>query len=163
MRVERLTEDHWTELRDIRLRALREGPAWQAASLERETGFTESHWRMRLRSTPWFVARQPDDVVVGLVSVTSEPGAPPEERHLIGGWVAPEHRGAGAATALIGAAEEQARQDGATLVSTWLADGDDAAQRLYERLGYAPSGVRMPIPRDRSRMEERWVKVVTGK
>ena len=49
MRVDRLTEDDWAALREIRLRSLRDGPAWHAASLERETGFAEGHWRMRVR------------------------------------------------------------------------------------------------------------------
>lgn len=159
MTIAALTEDDWEVLQAIRLRALRQDPEASASSLERELGFKESHWRMRLRGSPWLVARV-DGEPVGVLSVISEPGAPANERHLMAAWVAPEHRDAGVEDELIGAAEDRARADGATRMSLWIVDGDDAAQHLYARLGYGPSGVRMPAPRDRSRTEERWTKAL---
>lgn len=161
MRVERLTEDDWETLREIRLRALTTDGAAYGSSLEREQGLKESHWRMRLRASPWFVALDREQMV-GLVCVISEPGAPAEERHLVGLWVSPEHRGTGAGDALLGAAERWANTDGAALTSLWLMDGNAAAERLYRRAGYAPTGVRMPMPRDRSLREERWTKFLGG-
>src|SRR5665647_119503 len=71
MRVDRLTEDDWERLRDIRLRALTTDGAAYGSSLEREQGFKESHWRMRLRASPWFVAVVGEQMV-GLVCVISE-------------------------------------------------------------------------------------------
>ncbi len=50
--------------------------------------------------------------------------------------------------------------DGAALISLWLMDGNAVAERLYRRAGYAPTGVRMPMPRDRSLTEERWTKLL---
>lgn len=161
MGVERLTEDDWEVLKAIRLQSLQEGPPRLAAALDREWGFKENHWRMRLRGAPWLVART-GRRVVGLISVISEPGAPAEERHLMGGWVAAERAEAGTDEALVAAAEDLARSDGATLMTIWIADGDDAERELYERMGYTPSGVRMPMPRDRRRREERWTKRLTG-
>ena len=52
--------------------------------------------------------------------------------------------------------------DGATLVSLWLLDGNAAAEPLYRRAGYLRSGVRTPMPRDRSLTEERWTKSLAG-
>src|SRR5665647_3103136 len=161
MRVDRLTEDDWETLRDIRLRALTTDSAAYGSSLEREQGFKESHWRMRLRASPWFVAVVRDQMV-GLVCVISEPGAPAEERHLVALWVSPERRGVGVGDALLGAAESWAHDDGAALLSLWLVDGNAVAERLYRRAGYAPTGVRMPVPRDRSLTEERWTKPLGG-
>lgn len=60
MHIERLTEDAWTRLRDIRLTALRTDPWAFGSSLAREEGFKEAHWRMRLRSGPWFLAVDDD-------------------------------------------------------------------------------------------------------
>lgn len=163
MRIDRLTEDDWETLREIRLRALTTDGAPYGSSLEREQGLKESHWRMRLRASPWFVAVVREQIV-GLVCVISEPGAPAEERHLVGLWVSPERRGVGGGVgdALLGAAESWAHDDGAALISLWLTDGNAVAERLYRRAGYAPTGVRMPAPRDRSLTEERWTKPLGG-
>jgi GNAT superfamily N-acetyltransferase len=157
MRAERLTEDDWQTLRDIRLTALQSDGAAFGSSLERERGFKESHWRMRLRTTPSFVVRVGDHAV-GLIGVIREPGAPAEERHLVALWVDPKHRGRGVAQALLAAAEDWALQDGASVISLWLVDGNDDAANLYRGAGYVASGVRMPVPRDRSLTEERWTK-----
>jgi len=161
MRIDRLTEENWEALREIRLRALTTDDVAHDSSLEREQGFKESHWRMRLRASPWFAAVVRDQLA-GLVGVISEPGAPVEERHLVGLWVSPEHRDAGLGDALLGAAESWAHDDGAALLSLWLMDGNAVAERLYRRAGYAPTGVRMPMPRDRSLTEERWTKPLGG-
>lgn len=157
MDAERLTEDDWETLREIRLAALTTDEAAFGSSLERERGFKETHWRMRLRTTPSFVVRI-DGRAVGLVGVIREPGAPADERHLVALWVAPEHRGRGVAQALLAAAEDWARGDGASLLSLWLVDGNDDAAELYAGAGYSATGVRMPVPRDRSLTEERWTK-----
>lgn len=156
MDVEQLTEDDWEVLKGIRLQSLQEGPPRLAAALDREWGFKETHWRMRLRGAPWLVART-GRRVVGLVSVISEPGAPAEERHLMALWSS-ERAEPGTDEALVAAAEDLARSEGATLMTVWIADGDEAEREVFERAGYAASGVRMPIPRDRLRREERWTK-----
>ena len=160
MRAEQLTEDDWEALRDVRLTALESDAATSGSSLERERGFKESHWRMRLRTTPTFVVRD-GDRAVGMIGAIREPGAPAEERHLVAQWVDPEHRRLGAAQALLAAAEAWAIQDGARLVSLWLVDGNEGAD-LYRNAGYAPTGVRMPVPRDRSLTEERWTKLLVA-
>lgn len=159
MRAEQLTEDDWETLRDIRLTALQSDAAAFGSSLERERSFKESHWRMRARTTPTFVVRT-GDRAVGLIGVIREPGAPAQERHLIALWVDPEHRAQGVAQVLLAAAEDWSVQDGASLISLWLVDGNDEAADLYRGAGYAPTGVRMPVPRDRSLTEERWTKLL---
>ena len=161
MHVERLTEDDWETLKGIRLRSLQEGPPRLAAALDREWGFQENHWRMRLRGAPWLVART-GRRVVGLISVISEPGAPAEERHLMGGWVEADRAETGTDAALVAAAEDLARTEGATLMTVWVAADDDDERELYARLGYTASGVRMPMPRDRRRTEERWTKALAA-
>lgn len=156
MRVKRLGEDDWRQLRDIRLRSLTEDHP-VLASLEREQGFKESHWRMRLRGSPWFVATH-NRRTVGLMSVIQEPGTPADERHVVGLWVAPEMRGKGVGESLLGAAADEALSDGAVRLTSWLLDGDHPTQDVLEAAGFTPSGVRMPVPRDRSLTEERWTR-----
>ena len=157
MRVDRLTEDDWERLRDIRLQALGTDPDAFGSSLDRETGFKESHWRMRLRASPSFLAMA-DGEPAGLVGAILEPAAPLGERHLISLWVTPKRRGTGVAEALVAAVEDWARQDGATALSTWVVEGNEQAKRLYERCGFVATDVRVPLPRDPNRVEERWLK-----
>lgn len=159
MRVEQVTEDDWTLVRTIRLRGVATDPDAFGASPEREHGLKESHWRMRLRASPWFVASIREEPV-GIVSVISEPGAPPQERHLVGLWVSPNHRGVGVGDGLLRAAEDWAIADGGMTITLWLMSDNGPAARLCRRNGYAPSGVRMTAPRDPARAEEQWVKAL---
>jgi GNAT superfamily N-acetyltransferase len=57
-------------------------------------------------------------------------------------FVLPAHRRRGVATALTAAAEDEARRHGCTSISLSVSrDGNEAARRLYEQLGYADAGV----------------------
>ena len=157
--VRRLTEDDWEALRDRRLEALSEAPEVFGSSLARELGFKESHWRMRLRSSAWFAADD-DGAWVGLVCGMPEPGAEPDDRHVLALWVRPANRGQGVTAELLRAIESWARQDGARKLSLWVVQDNLTAQTSYRRLGFEPSGVTMPLPRDPSRTEERWVRTL---
>lgn len=154
MRVVRLGEDDWETLREIRLRSLTEDRS-VLGSVEREQGFAETHWRMRLRGSPWFVALD-DARPVGLVSLIAEPGAPSEERHATALWVAPEARGSGAGEGLLAAAAQAALADGAGRLTAWVRT--DVAAATFTAAGFAPSGVRVPVPRDPTLVEERWIR-----
>lgn len=156
--VTHLGEDDWRQLREIRLRSLTEDDP-VLASVEREQGFKENHWRMRLRGSPWFVATH-DRRAVGLVSVIREPGTPADERHVVGLWVVPEMRGLGVGEALIAAAAGEATAEGAARLTAWVLDGDEPVETVLRASGFAPSGVRMPVPRDRSLTEERWTRAL---
>ncbi len=161
MHVEELTEDDWATLRDVRLRAVEAEPDLYGRARDREQRFAEGHWRMRLRAAPWFVAFA-DGRAVGLVGLIEEPGAPEDDRHAMGLWVAADARRHGAAMALLDAAEARAARDGARHVSVWVTDDDAAAQGLCERRGYMGTGVRAPTPGDAARTDERWVVMVGG-
>lgn len=162
MIVERLHEDDWERLGRIRVEALRTDPDAFGSSLAREEGFTEMHWRMRLRASAWFVASDGPGVDVGLVCVIEEPGAPADERHVVSFWVRPDARGRGAGRALLDAAAGQARADGAARLTLWLVRGNDGPAAAYRSAGFAPTGETMPLPRDPSRTEERWALDLAG-
>lgn len=154
-----LTEDDWERLRDLRLTALRTDPDAFGSSLAREEGFREMHWRMRLRGSPWWVDVD-DGADVGLVCVIEEPGAPPGERHVVSLWVAPGHRRRGVGVRLLDAAAAWSAAQGATSLTVWVTDGNGPADALYERAGFAPTGVVTPLPRDPSRTETQWARPV---
>lgn len=153
--IRKLGEDDWEMLRDIRLEALETDQAAFGSSIERERGFREMHWRMRLRGSSWWVA-EVDGTPAGLVCGMNEPGATEDDRHVVALWVRPSERSNGVARALMDALHTWASDDGARTTSLWVVDGNEAACTTYESFGYAPSGVRMPVPRDPSLVEERW-------
>jgi len=154
--VRRLTEDDWSVLRDIRLRSVTEDRP-VSASVEREQRFAETHWRMRARGSAWLVVED-EGRAVGVASLMAEPGAPADERHVLGLWVAPEARGTDAGELLLAAAVGEAWAEGAARVTTWRAEDDDAAAAWLRAAGFAPTDVRVPMPRDPGRIDERWVR-----
>lgn len=157
MRVVRLTEDEWITLRDLRLRALTQDPDAFGSQLGREQGFRETHWRMRLRSSAWFAGyADADETPSGLVDVIEEPGAGPDDRHVVAPWVAPERRRQGLGATLLDHACRWAQADGGTTVSLWVAQDATTAIAFYRAAGFVPTGTVMPHPRDASRLDERW-------
>ncbi len=46
---------------------------------------------------------------------------------------------------------------GVTELYAWVLDGNDAARRVYQRLGFVLTGERQPLPGSMGRMEERLV------
>ncbi|MFI2751993.1 GNAT family N-acetyltransferase [Cellulomonas sp. P22] len=157
IRVERLSEDQWGVLRDVRLRALWQSPHTFGSSLARDQRFKEPHWRMRLRGSPWFVARVDGvEEPLGLVSMLTEPGSPIDDRHVVSLWVDPEHRRRRVASALVGTVIAEARAAGATTVSLWAAEDNVPALGVCEALGFVATGARQTLPRDPSRAELRF-------
>jgi RimJ/RimL family protein N-acetyltransferase len=157
--VHRIGPDDWRDLRDVRLRALLDAPRAFASTHAREVAFDESRWRARIAGGPWWLARR-NGVPVGLVAgygTDDEPGV----RHLVSMWVAPSSRGTGAATALAEAVVAWAADDGARVVSLWVADGNERARRFYERLGFAGTGDRQPLPSAPEIGEERMERRVS--
>ncbi|WP_199421484.1 GNAT family N-acetyltransferase [Actinotalea solisilvae] len=155
--IDRLDEDAWERLAPLRLEALRTDQDAFGSSLAREEGFREMHWRMRLRSSAWFVAAQ-DGADVGLACVIQEPGAQEDERHLVSFWVRPDARRRGAGRALLDEAARWAAADGGARLTLWLVRGNDGAAAVYRTAGFAPTGETMALPRDPSRTEERWAR-----
>jgi hypothetical protein len=43
----------------------------------------------------------------------------------------------------------------------WVADGNTAAMRAYERAGFVPTGRRQPLPSDPAVGEEQWALALT--
>jgi len=134
-----LTEQDWRQLRDARLAALVEAPYAFASTVAREEAFTDETWRERAGSGRTFGAWQ-DGVIVGLA--TGFPEDPPTGWHLVGMWVAPEHRGHGVADELVRSVCELAKGAGAVSVTLWVTDVNGRGRAFYRRLGFVPTGQR---------------------
>ena len=62
--------------------------------------------------------------------------------------VSPPHRRARIAARLVDAVIGWARETDAKSVELWVTQGNDAAARLYEDLGFRATGEHQPLPSD---------------
>jgi ribosomal protein S18 acetylase RimI-like enzyme len=137
----------WEALRQLRLRALADAPDAFASTLEAEVAFPAEVWRQRAEGGPasaTFIARE-GGVDVGVVRVFAEPGVP-GRMHLVSMWVDPGYRRRGVARALVDQAVRWAVERRAGEVILWVANHNSAAHRLYERVGFRPTGECQPLP-----------------
>ncbi|MFH5821504.1 GNAT family N-acetyltransferase [Georgenia sp. AZ-5] len=152
--VSRAGAAEWRTVREVRLRALAADPAAFGSTLAREQAFGDDVWRGRAGAGRTFLARR-GGAVVGIASYYVEEGRE-DERQLVSMWVAPEARGSGIAPLLVGAVRDAAAAEGAAALTLFVAQGNEAARRLYERLGFRPTGEIQALPSDPSRGEERY-------
>jgi ribosomal protein S18 acetylase RimI-like enzyme len=144
----------WEVLRQLRLRALADAPDAFASTLAAEVAFPVEVWWQRAQGGPAsanFIAREAG-VDVGLAEVFAEPDAP-GRMHLVSMWVDPHYRRRGVARALVGQVVRWAADRRARDVILWVADQNTAARRLYERIGFRPTGERQPLPSNPARTE----------
>ncbi len=59
---------------------------------------------------------------------------------------APDSRGTGAAEQLVEAVADWAREQDAARLRLWVVEGNDRAERVYRRLGFAHTGAAQPVP-----------------
>jgi GNAT superfamily N-acetyltransferase len=147
--VRRATVDDWELVRDVRLAALQEAPYAFGSTYAREREFDEETWRGRLSNPdgPTFLAFD-GDKVVGIDGVFTENG----DRILVAMWVAPDARRGGVGAALTEAVCDWAKARGDKRVYLSVADGNERARRLYERVGFVMTGKSQPLQSDPSRL-----------
>lgn len=142
-----ITADDWELMRDVRLAALAEAPSAFGSTYAREADFTEEQWRGRIseRSVTFFAHEETADTTpAGLAGVYVEDGA----AELVSMWVRPSARGLGVGEALVEAAAAWAKTRDFGTLFLWVTESNAPAVRLYERLGFTPTGERQPLPSD---------------
>lgn len=145
--VREITADDWELMRDVRLAALAEAPSAFGSTYAREADFTEERWRDRIseRSVTFFAHEETADAApAGLAGVYVEDGA----AELVSMWVRPSARRLGVGEALVEAAAAWAKTRDFRSLSLWVTESNAPAVRLYERLGFTPTGERQPLPSD---------------
>jgi ribosomal protein S18 acetylase RimI-like enzyme len=145
--VREITADDWELMRDVRLTALAEAPYAFGSTYAQEADFTEERWRGRIseRSVTFFAHEETADAApAGLAGVYVEDGEP----ELVSMWVRPSARGLGVGDALVEAAAAWAKTRDYGSLSLWVTESNAPAVRLYERLGFGPTGERQPLPSD---------------
>jgi ribosomal protein S18 acetylase RimI-like enzyme len=137
--VRRVQPDDGPRLAEIRLRALADAPEAFATTYAEAAQRTAEDWSEQAaaradgtRQVTYFAER--DDVPIAMVGAFV--GADPSVADLVGLWVAPEGRRHGVARTLIEMVMAWAREGGVAQVELWVADGNEAAYRLYESAGF---------------------------
>jgi ribosomal protein S18 acetylase RimI-like enzyme len=92
---------------------------------------------------------------VSLLGCTREEEAAPYEWYLEYLWVSPESRHNGMAHRMLTNAIERLRALGVRRAFLWVLDGNDAAMRVYRRVGFVSSNYRQPLTARPGRSEER--------
>jgi len=152
--VERMGPDAWERVRAMRMRALQDSPDAFWATADEEATTTAAEWRRRLErpDAATFIANR-DGVDVGLAV-----GAPHHHHEADAGlyamWVAPKARGTGVGVALITSVIEWAHAAGYRSVRLDVGDTNVHAVRLYERIGFMPTGVTATLPPPRAHITE---------
>jgi RimJ/RimL family protein N-acetyltransferase len=104
----------------------------------------ETEWRRKFDRALWVVAVR-DARNAGLVGIfLPEPDTP----MLISMWVDPGHRGHGVSDALITEVLRWVAEKRWSRVVLRVADGNDAARKLFLRHGFVPTGHREPLESD---------------
>lgn len=125
---------------------------WRMQTLE-EGARSRRHWHGVSPRSEGFVAVA-DGIVVGMIELwlkrprDVEGARIPRIKVDLGLAVAPEWRGRGVGTALLRAAEDWAREQGAERMVLDLDVNNGGAQRLYEREGYSVEAIAMDKPID---------------
>lgn len=157
--VRRLGDDDWRALRNLRLAALEDSPDAFWAELHVEAAYSREQWRGFLRAALWFVADCGGERV-GVVGVLPDPEVP-EERQVIGMWVAPQARRRGVADQLLAACARWARGQGLRALTLWVLEHNEPARELYCRHGYELTGESAHLPRDETKREFRMRLLLT--
>lgn len=160
LRVDRLAPDDWLELRTVRLSALREAPQAFLSEHSHEAGWLEDDWRCTLQRAQWVVARTADRVI-GVARSSGADDDESKERHIEAVWVAPQFRRHGVGRRLVLALVEGELRAGIRDILIWVIDGNQRARRLYEGIGFAPTGERQLLPGKVERYEVR-LKLLIG-
>lgn len=153
----------WAAVRALRLAALRD-PVADIAYLDTYEAAVvrpDAYWQERTANAAGeaggvrrFVAETAEGALVGTVVVLVEEagtkdwaGLPVERRqgHLVGVYVAPEHRGSGLSTALFEAALEWAWREGLGRVRLIVHPENARALGFYRKAGFTESGVTVPL------------------
>ncbi|MFI8303556.1 GNAT family N-acetyltransferase [Streptomyces sp. NPDC085927] len=161
--VRSVRSGEWAAVKALRLAALRD-PVADIAYMDTYEGAAvrpDAYWRERTANAAegtggvrQFVAQTADGALVGTVAVVVEEagttdwaGMSVERRqgHLVGVYVAPEHRGSGPSGALFEAALEWAWREGLDRVRLIVHSENARALGFYRKAGFTESGVTVPL------------------
>jgi ribosomal protein S18 acetylase RimI-like enzyme len=144
--IHEVTPDDWQSHRDLRLAMLLDAPDAFYTQYSDVAGFDEARWRERLASATHFQARLGDEPL-GSVGIWEDPDASKDAVTLVAMFVAPHARRQGVGERLVQRVLDEAVRQGKRRVLLEVTSSNDAAYRLYSRMGFVPNGSRRDHPR----------------
>ncbi|MGI8928311.1 MAG: GNAT family N-acetyltransferase [Candidatus Limnocylindrales bacterium] len=138
--VERIRDDEWEVLRDVRLRSLLDSPDAFGQRYDEAAASSRDDWVTTARASAggdrrvWFFARDDAGAVVGVVQARRRP---PADCLLFSMWVAPEARRLGVGASLVDAVQDWGATWGAERVVLWVMAANESAMRFYDRIGFS--------------------------
>lgn len=151
-----VVEEEWEALKQVRLAALQDTPEAYWDSYEEVAAWPDERWKLWAASGAAVIAwvgDKPSGLAAGIIL--------DGEHHMISMWLAPDARGHGLAEALVHGVADWARRDGATVLTLWVVDGNESGRRLYERIGFEPTGDTQPFPEGDPRTESKMAMRLT--
>lgn len=139
-------------LREIRLEALQDSPESFLATYDSEKAFDEKQWRAEFARGGWNVGFRGSQAV-SLLGTTHERYGPADLCYLEYMWVAPHCRRSGVALRTLAVVLDRLRSSGIRTVLLWILDGNEAAARLYQRVGFVSTHRRQPLAERPGRTE----------
>lgn len=139
--VRALGPSDWQIYRDVRLASLRDAPEAFASTASAEEAEPEQTWHDRMARATRIVAEQ-DGRPVGVASVGDDDNGVEGSAEVFGVWVAPELRGTGLATQLIGEAASAASSRGRTQLAYWVGTDNARAVAFASGIGFRPGDAR---------------------
>lgn len=125
----------WKFYRDLRLRALGDSPNAFTSSLERENQFTKDEWVSRIENGASFVASD-NNRGIGMIQAIQTSESQINEYYLVAMWVDPNYRGTNLATQLVDSVRNWAKSKKVTGLYLHVESTNQAAIRLYEKVGF---------------------------
>jgi len=150
--IEQLQPTDWQRLKQIRVAALKDSPDSFGSTLDEELMRSDAEWEEDLRGLATFLVSV-DRADQGMVRCVPDRRFPSKMR-LIGMWVAPDSRRLGLAEKLIHTAIEWACSKGCDELILDVADHNNSAIALYEKLMFKPNGVTGHLPSPRQHITE---------
>jgi GNAT superfamily N-acetyltransferase len=149
--IRRIRVGEWSELRSLRLAALRDAPLAFGSTYERELGYVPHRWERWAADAATgaeYIAVAVDGPRWVATARGSVDHGDPSSAFLTAVFVAPGWRTRGLGRAVSAAAVDWARQRGLDSIRLHVADWNDPARRLYESLGFQPTGATEHLPHD---------------
>src|SRR5687767_8625053 len=142
--VRKFDSSEWPIYRDLRLRSLADSPNAFGSTLAAEQNLTSEEWTARLATG---ASSSLDLPLIALghgkpagLAWAKVDGTDTSLINIYQMWVAPEFRGRGLGSLLLGAAIGWARSRNAHAIHLMVTCGDTPAMRLYNREGFTPIG-----------------------
>jgi len=119
-----------------------------------EKTYDETRWRVEFARGEWSIGLCADRPV-SLLGVTHQMAPPQDEYCLEYLWVSPECRRSNVGARMLTAVLGRLRDSGVRTAFLWVLDGNDAAVRLYKRIGFVSTNYRQPLDGRPGRSEEK--------